>query len=232
MTLKILIFSFPFLQFFSWVQAQSPQTQEPIKVRMVCLGLQGQIRDVGLWKEGKFEELRIPSSYFPEAVDYVGPNPITLVSKVVNEEGEEVPTAVGRVMVPENATEVLLLMYPLPSTDKNNPSPTHYKLKVIDFSALVFPEDSFLLWNLTGRTLLGTVDKKPFRSTPKEFVLITPDLQGESRALDAKMLYADDPDQKSYTSRKWFINPGQKYLAILTENPKDPDAYLVKMIRH
>lgn len=177
-----------FLNFFCVLHAQSREESALVKTRLVFLGIKGQIREVGLWKEGKFEELRVPFSHFPKAVEYVGANPLILVSMVINEEGKEVPVVVGHAQIPKAAAEVLLLMLPLPpekgSAGKSEEAskeqaeyemkaPIRYGIKVVDFSPVVFPENSFLLWNLTGRPLMGTVGEVPFRAEPNRYLLKT-----------------------------------------------------------
>lgn len=234
-----LILLLTFLQMLDCLYAQSAESQNLVKTRLVHLGVKKQIRDVGLWIDGAFTELWIPSTYFPEAVEYAGPNPITLVSMGTDEEGNEIPVKVGQAQIPEGAEEVLLLLLPLPpekqgeedATDKIK-APLRFGIKVVDFSPAIFPESSFLLWNLSGRPLVGTVGGKPFRSEPNRFELLQPELQGKARALDAKILYADDPSQKSYSSRKWFLSPGQKYMVVMISDPENPHRYLVKPIRY
>ncbi|WFB36271.1 hypothetical protein P3T73_00650 [Kiritimatiellota bacterium B12222] len=236
-----------FLSTFSILPAQTQPEQVGIKTRLVFLGMKGQIREVGLWKNGKFAALRIPSSNFPEAIEYEGPNPLNLVTLVKNEAGEMIPVSVARATLPPDAEEVLLLMLPMPpksapATTSNDPSdasapnpiqpPTRYGIKVVDFSPSAFPDSSFLLWNLTGRPLLGSVGDKVFKVTPHQFELIQPEINGKPKALDAKIMYADDTSRQSYTSRKWFLQPNQKFMMIMTANPEDPQQYLLKTVRY
>ncbi|WP_269524951.1 hypothetical protein [Coraliomargarita parva] len=61
---------------------------------------------------------------------------------------------------------------------------------------------------------------------------LQPELNGKPRALDAKILYADDESRESYTSRKWFLSPGQKNMMILTADPANPNRYQLTSIRY
>ncbi len=232
-----------FLNLFYVVHAQSPEEQTLVKTRLVHLGTKAPIHDVGLWKDGKFEELRIPSSHFPEPVEYVGPNPITFVYLVENEAGEKRPVPVAQAYIPEGSEEVLLLMVPMApkktsaaksekGEDHAGAAPHRYAVKVIDFSPSVFPDGSFFLWNLTGRPLVGVVGEVSFQAEPNRHLILQPDINGKPKALDAKIMYADDASRKSYTSRKWFLQPHQKFMMVMTADPENPDSYLLKTIRY
>lgn len=221
------------------LRAQPPGEETTVNVRLVPLGMTGQIRGVGLLRQGEFEELWIPSTHFPEPVEYSGPNPVTLVS-LVDTEGGSFPVTVARATVPAEAGEVLLLLTPLPPEagglgEEGEASPveppTQFGVKVVDFSPGSFPETSFLLWNLTGRPLLGLLGKKPFRAADNQFVLLRPDIDGP-RALDAKIMYADDSSRESYSSRKWFLRPGQKKMIVMMSDPENRNAYLLRSIRY
>lgn len=232
-----------FLNLFCIVHAQSPEEPTLVKTRLVHLGTKAPIHDVGLWKDGKFQELRIPSSHFPEPVEYVGPNPITLVRMGKDEAGEKQPIPVAQAYIPEESEEVLLLMVPMApqktSVEKPEkgeehagPAALRYAVKVIDFSPSVFPDGSFFLWNLTGRPLVGVVGEVSFQAEPNQQLILQPDINGKPKALDAKIMYADDASRKSYTSRKWFLQPHQKFMMVMTANPEKPDGYLLKTIRY
>lgn len=237
-TIRPFLFCLFLIPLFS-LHAQSPSEAGTIRLRLVALSLTEQIQGVGLLVNDEFEELIIPSTHFPDPVEYSGANPLTLYTLVHDPEtNEKMPIPVARATLPEGAEEVLFLMLPLPprnegrDEDREGGPPARYGIKLVDFSPESFPETSFLLWNVTGRPLVGMVGEEEFQAPNNQFTLLQPDIGEGPRALDAKIVYADDPDHESYTSRKWFIAPGEKQMMMIIPDRDNSNSYLIKVIRY
>jgi len=192
--------------------------QEPIRTRIRLVSMTSPIRGLHLYTGGELEKAWIPSAYVPKAEAYSGPAVMTLVEMTTDGEGGEAPVPVARIPLPREAEEVVVLITPrTPGQGEPEEGQMRYEGYVVNLSRQALPENSFWVWNMTDRPILGTVGEKPLRIPEGERQLIRPDLSGEAKALDAKLLFADDDSQKSYSSSKWFLNPGQRFLMMLFE---------------
>lgn len=69
---------------------------------------------------------------------------------------------------------------------------------------------------MSGRPVVGTVGSREIRMAARQRSVLRPEMEGAPRALDAKLVFGDDPARESYSSTKWFLNPGQRVIMILT----------------
>lgn len=208
----------------------SQEDEEQVDTRIHWFSLSGKLDSLGLWTDKGFQKLWIPSGYLPDAERYTGPNPLTVVQmeKRGEEEGE-VPVPAAIVRIPPDAKQVLVMVRKTDNPEEGEPP---YQSFAVDVSMERLPEESYWVWNLTGRPVRGKVGSLPLRVDAGQRTVLRPGLEGGPRAVDAKLLFGDDPSGGSYTSTKWFLNPDQRLLMmLLRDGPEGEDKIRVKALK-
>jgi len=186
----------------------------PVKMNLMFVSSEAQIRGLGLIRNQAFQEMWIPAGYVPEPFEYEGAQLFSLVTQEKGEEGEVVTVPAARVILPKAAREVIVLLAPAVDSEKTGLS---YDAYAINVSRDRLPNDSFWVWNMSGRPILGSLGHERLDLQKGERRVFRPVLTDGPKALDAKLMFADDETCRSYTSTKWFLNPGQRFLMMLIE---------------
>jgi len=167
------------------------------------------------YKSGtRLEAARIPSRHLPRSFSYQGPAMFTLFRMGEGKDGRNQTVPAAQVTLPGEADQVLVMLSEVP---KPSPEEMRYRAYATDVSLKQFPENSFWIWNLSERPVTGKLGDALLHIPKGERRIVQPDLGSSSRALDAKLVFADDESRKSYSSTKWFLNPGQRFIMILVE---------------
>lgn len=104
---------------------------------------------------GTSKPIRAAARRLSQAYTYHGTNPFVLVQEQTDAEGKPVYTELGRANLPPNASEVILFLFPNPTSAQ-----VHYGVAVVPASAGDIPSGSALAMNISGTQIAAKIGEE------------------------------------------------------------------------
>jgi len=197
-----------------------------VKIQFVALGVPEGIDDLLYRNDGALKKIWVPSSHLPEAISYSGPAEVTLYRRDVNEKGMKTVVPAATFTLPAGSKDVLVF---LEHTDPAKGSELLFTAYALGVSTEQVPEKSFWIWNMSNREIVGTLGGKRVAIKKQGRVMVTFEEIQKPKALDAKLMYADDESRASYSSTKWFLQPKQRFIMMLQEDSTKHDRPAIRV---
>jgi hypothetical protein len=188
------------------------------------MSLTDEIYDVHASIDGEPKKIIIPSTRFraplrlqPDAegnVSFYRPSAA---------DSEQQWVRVAEAVLPDSVHTPLLLFYP--SSDQ----PETYNIHVMEFSRQTVSPGSFLLMNLTGKSVNGRIGGRQFTLNYREPKTIKPAVN--ARTLEVILLYAEATEREALLTTTWFYNEAHRYLVFLFPDKENRDRIGIRTIR-
>lgn len=180
---------------------------ERIRVHLQALLLNQEERLELYYHDGeRFQVFDVPSSHFRSPVLYEGPNPMVLLAEREDPgEGEETHRPVDQVHLPQGAANVVLLI-----SVRNG----RLRTQAVPLVESRFPPGGLFMMNFSERELQMGFGEDRFRIQAGRSHILVP-ARRERHVVSMTYRFADDEENVSLASNKWFYNPRRRYFVFI-----------------
>lgn len=156
---------------------------------------------------------------------YSGPRDLVFYLEIPNPEGDSQPEIAGRITLPEEGANYLLLFVPEPDLD------TPYRILPINVSGTNFPRGQIQMFNLSSKELLLSIDGASERLNPRSQQVVSPgDKEEPFRVRFAAWDENQDRWRIIFSRFQPALNDARR-LCMIVNDPNRPGGVSIRFIR-